>query len=92
MTAIQHRITEPANLEEAQDVVAFVIRNLGENYGIVRDSLRDWSAQGCHLLAYALKGSHYYSHGHNLGAALRTLTNTAIILEHCKATQVRARS
>lgn len=90
MTAIQQRITEPASLEEAQDVVAFVIRNLGENYGIVRDSLNSWSAQGCHLLAYALKGSHYYSHGHNLGAALRTLANGAIILEHRKAQQAKA--
>ena len=87
MTAIQQRIAEPVDLEEANDVVSFVTRNLGQNYGIVRDSLRDWSQRGCHLLAYALKGNHYYSHGHNLGAALRSLANTAIILEHRKATQ-----
>ncbi len=90
MATIQHRISSPENLDEAHDVVAFVMRNLGENYGIVRDSLRDWDQMGCHHLANALKGNPYYSHGHNLGAALRTLSNTAIIFEHRKATQAKA--
>ena len=90
MTTIQHRITEPKNLDEARDIIAFVVRNLGSNFGIVRDSLRDWSQHGCHLLAYALKGDQYYSHGHNLGTALRSLANAAIILEHRKATQAKA--
>lgn len=90
MATIQRRINAPADYEEAQEIVTFAIRSLGENFPIVRDSLVDWDARGCHLLAQALKDCYYYSHGHVLGASLRSLANTAVIVEHRKATKAKA--
>lgn len=83
MATIQSRIASPKSLEEAESIVQLLITNLARNYEIVRDSLYEsWDVQGCHHLAQALKGCYYYSHGHVLGASLRTLANTAIMREH----------
>ena len=90
MATIQRRINAPQDYEEAQEIVTFAMRSLGENLPIVRDSLTSWEARECHLLAQALKSCYYYSHGNVLGASLRSLANTAVIIEHRKATKAKA--
>ena len=80
--AIQARIAAPSNTDDARSIVDFLVGNLNRNHEIVRDSLREWDQNGCHLFAQALKGCHYYDHGNVLGQALRNLANTAIMREH----------
>jgi hypothetical protein len=87
MATIERRIVSPSSLEEAQSIVDLVLHNLSRNFGIVRDSLRDWDQTGCHHLANALKSCYYYDHGNVLGASLRSLANTAIIMEHRLSTK-----
>ncbi|MGA1475848.1 MAG: hypothetical protein ACO4AI_11960 [Prochlorothrix sp.] len=90
MATTQRRINAPQDYEEAQEIVTFAMRSLGENFPIVRDSLGNWDARGCHLLVQALKDCYYYSAGHVLGASLRSLANTAAIIEHRKAAKAKA--
>jgi hypothetical protein len=89
MATIEHRIASPTSLEEAQSIVDLVLTNLAKNYDIVRNSMRSWDQQGCHLMAQALKSCYYYDHGHVLGASLRSMAGTAIILEHRLAVKAR---
>ena len=79
---IQHHIASPSNLDEADAIVGLLTTNLARNFEVVRNSLRFWDPQGAGCLARALKGNHYYQHGNVLGVSLRSLANTAIIVEH----------
>jgi len=79
---IPRYITSPASVDEAEAIVGLLLTNLARNFEVVRGSLRFWEPQGAGRLARALKDCHSYHHGNVLGASLRSLANTAIIVEH----------
>jgi hypothetical protein len=79
-------VQPPANTDEAASLVQAICSNLNRLAGPVQQSMRHWDRQGAGLFARAVKECYYYSHGHVLGSTLRSLANTAIIIEHRHAT------
>lgn len=85
MAVIHHRFAEPYDAKEASEIIVYILRHPLDGSESVRASLREWSPRALHLLVQELKSTHYYSHGNVLGASLRSLANTAAILEHRKS-------
>jgi len=79
---IQRHIASPSSIDEAEAIVGLLLANLAYNFEIVRSSLRFWDSRGAGYLARALKNSYFYQHGNVLGVSLRSLANTAIMIEH----------
>ena len=79
---IPRHIVSPANIDEAEAIVGLLLANLAHNFEVVRNSLRFWDPQGAGYLARALKNCYFYQHGNVLGVSLRSLANTAIMVEH----------
>ena len=76
----------PVNAEEAEALVLAICNNPTRMTIPVQTSMRNWDRLGAGLFARAAKECYFYPHGHVLGATLRSLANTAIIIEHRRAT------
>jgi hypothetical protein len=80
-------IHAPVNAEEAESLIQALCNNPTRIAGPLQQSLRHWDRNGAGLIARAAKSCYYYQHGNALGVMLRTLANTAIIIEHRRAQQ-----
>ena len=79
-------IHAPHDTAEAEALVQAICQNLSRMAPPVQQSMRYWDRAACGSFARAAKDCYFYQHGHVLGATLRSLANTAIILEHRQAT------
>lgn len=86
-TMIKAYVHSPESQEDADMLVEALVQNLARGQAAIRESIRDWDRKGCHYLAQALKRCYFYDHRNILGDSLRSLANTAIILEHRAATK-----
>ena len=76
----------PVNADEAAALIQAICNNPARMAAPVQRSMRHWGRQGAGLFARAAKECYFYPHGHVLGTTLRSLANTAIIIEHQRAT------
>jgi len=80
-------VSAPTDFVEAENLVQALCQNAARLGRPLSQSIRHWDGRGAGLFARAAKDCYQYQSGHSLGIMLRSMANTAIIIEHREASR-----